>query len=50
MARDLAAHGTELLALMQAGRWSSPKMPATYTRNEQAGRGAVARYYQNTAQ
>lgn len=46
MARDLAATGTELPALMQAGRWSSPKMPATYTRNESAGRGAVARYYQ----
>lgn len=45
MARDLAATGCELPALMQAGRWASPKMPAVYTRNEQAGRGAVARYY-----
>ena len=45
MARDLAASGCELPALMQAGRWASPKMPAVYTRNEQAGRGAVARYY-----
>lgn len=45
MARDLAATGCELPALMTAGRWASPKMPALYTRNEQAGRGAVARYY-----
>ena len=45
MARDLAAVGTELPALMQAGRWKSERMPALYTRNETAGRGAVARYY-----
>lgn len=45
MAQDLARAGTELPALMQAGRWESPTMPAAYTRNEQAGRGAVARYY-----
>ena len=45
MARDLAANGTELPALMQAGRWQSERMPAVYTRNESAGRGAVARYY-----
>ncbi len=45
MARDLAAAGTELPALMQAGRWKSESMPALYTRNEAAGRGAVARYY-----
>ncbi len=30
---------------MQAGRWKSERMPALYTRNEAAGRGAVARYY-----
>ncbi len=46
MARDLAATGCELPALMQAGRWKKPEMPAAYTRNESAGRGAVARYYQ----
>ena len=45
MARDLAASGTELPALMQAGRWKSARMPALYTRNEAAGRGAVAQYY-----
>ena len=46
MARDLAATGCQLPALMQAGRWKKPEMPAVYTRNESAGRGAVARYYQ----
>ena len=45
MARDLAQAGIELPALMTAGRWSSPTMPARYTRAELAGRGAVARYY-----
>lgn len=45
MARDLAKAGTELPSLMTAGRWSSPRMPALYTRNESAGRGAVAQYY-----
>ena len=45
MAIDLAASGCELPALMTAGRWESPTMPARYTRAETAGRGAVARYY-----
>ena len=45
MARDLSMAGTELPSLMTAGRWSSPRMPALYTRNESAGRGAVAQYY-----
>lgn len=45
MARDLARAGTELTSLMTAGRWSSAKMPALYTRNETAGRGAVAQLY-----
>ena len=43
-AQDLAAKGAELPALMVAGRWKSPAMPARYVRNEAAGRGAVARY------
>ncbi len=46
MAQDLARSGTELPALMTAGRWQSPTMPARYTRAEQAGRGAIARYYE----
>ena len=45
MAQDLARVGIELPALMTAGRWTSPTMPARYTRAELAGRGAVARYY-----
>jgi len=45
MAIDLAASGCELPALMTAGRWESPTMPARYTRKEAAARGAVARYY-----
>ena len=45
MARDLARAGIELPSLMNAGRWRTPSMPAHYTRNESAGRGAVARYH-----
>ena len=48
MAQDLASTGTELPALMTAGRWTSSKMPARYTERQAAGRGAVARYYQGT--
>ena len=45
MAQDLTAHGAGLVAIMTAGRWKSERMPAYYSRNEAAGRGAVARYY-----
>ena len=45
MAQDLAASGAELPALVEAGRWESPTMPARYTRSQAAERGAVARYY-----
>ena len=48
MAQDLARSGTELPALMTAGRWQSPTMPARYTRAEQAGRGAIARFYETS--
>ena len=44
MAQDLATAGTGLVELQTAGRWASPRMPAHYTRNHAAGRGAVARY------
>ena len=47
MAQDLAASGAELPALMVAGRWQSPRMPARYTEKQALGRGAVARYYQD---
>ena len=46
MAQDLASTGTELPALMSAGRWKNSKMPARYTERQAAGRGAVAKYYQ----
>ncbi len=49
MALDLARSGTELPSLMTAGRWSSPTMPALYTRNETAEKGAVAEYYREIA-
>lgn len=45
MAQDLAGRGVELPALMEAGRWQSPKMPAYYIRGVSAARGAVARCY-----
>ena len=45
MARDLARMGIELPSLMNAGRWRSPAMPAHYTRNESAGKGAVAQFH-----
>ncbi len=45
MACDLVRAGIELPGLMTAGRWRSPAMPAHYTRNETASRGAVAQYY-----
>ena len=45
MAQDLAAEGYSLAQLMTAGRWSSPAMPARYTRNQSAARNAVALYY-----
>jgi len=49
MAQALAAAGEELPALMTAGGWQSHTMPATYTRAELAGRGAVARFYARQA-
>lgn len=45
MAQTLARANIELPAIMQAGRWQSPSMPARYIRNEAAGRGAVAQLY-----
>ena len=47
MAQDLAAEGIQLPALMTAGRWTTSVMPARYTKNTEAARGAVAQYYQN---
>ena len=39
MAQDLAAEGAELPAIMQAGRWKSPEMPARYAERMIAGWG-----------
>ena len=46
MAVDLAEAGLNLPQLMQAGRWKSAGMPARYTEQVEAGRGAVAKFYQ----
>ena len=46
-ARDLVRAGAELPELMTAGRWKSSAMPDRYTAAEQAGRGAVAKYYEH---
>ncbi|MBL6458826.1 site-specific integrase [Belnapia sp. T6] len=43
MAQDLVANGADLPAVMQAGRWRSPTMPARYAERLLAERGAVAR-------
>lgn len=45
MTQDLAASGAELPAIMQAGRWKSPTMPARYAERALASRGAVAQFY-----
>ena len=45
MTQDLTANGAGLVAIMNAGRWKSERMPAHYARGEAAGLGAVARYY-----
>ena len=45
MTQDLVAHGAGLVAIMNAGRWKSERMPAHYSRGETAGLGAVARYH-----
>ena len=48
MAQDLAATGVELPSSAPAGRWKSSKMTAQYTERQASGRGAVARYYQES--
>lgn len=45
MAQDLAQAGISLVALMEAGRWKSAKMPRHYIRGVEAGQGAVAQWY-----
>ena len=48
MGQDMANTGVERPALMTAGRWKSSKMPARYTERQAVGRGAVAKYYQES--
>ena len=42
-AQELAQRGATLVELQNAGRWTNSQMPAHYTRNQAAGKGAVAR-------
>ncbi|MFC7694277.1 tyrosine-type recombinase/integrase [Paeniroseomonas aquatica] len=44
MAQDLVARGADLPAVMQAGRWKTPAMPARYAERLLAGRSVVARF------
>ena len=44
-AQALVAAGKSLTAVMVAGRWESPGMPAHYSRGEAAAKGAVASLY-----
>ena len=42
-AQELAQRGATLVELQNAGRWTDSQMPAHYTREQAAGKGAVAR-------
>jgi hypothetical protein len=46
MSQDLVAAGADLAAVMQAGRWKTPTMPARYGEHLLAAKAAVAQYYQ----
>ena len=48
MAQDQAASGVELPELMTTCRRKRSRMPVRSTEREAAGRGAVARYYQES--
>ena len=48
-AQDMAAHGIDLAAIMQAGRWKTPHMVGRYTEHISARRGAAARLAQSQA-
>jgi hypothetical protein len=49
MAQDLAAAGFDVVAIMQAGRWTSAGMVARYVERLHVTRGTVARYYRAQA-
>ena len=42
-AQELAQRGATLVELQNAGRWTDSQMPVHYTREQAAGKGAVAR-------
>ncbi len=42
VAQGMTAAGFGLAEIMQAGRWKSPAMPARYSENQKAKRGAAA--------
>lgn len=43
-AQDLLAEGFSLAEIMEAGRWSTERMPARYTENQAAARGGMAQF------
>ena len=45
-AQSLVAAGASTAELMQAGRWTDERTATRYAANELAGRGAVARYFE----
>lgn len=47
-AQDLVAAGQDLLAVMQAGGWKDPKMPARYTEHLAAMRGGMAKLWEQS--
>jgi hypothetical protein len=49
MAQDLVAFGADLPAVMQAGRWQTPAMPARYAERLLATRNAVAQFHARQA-
>jgi integrase len=42
-AQDMAAHGIELIAIMQSGGWKSPEVAARYVRSLAVSRSGMAR-------
>ena len=47
MAQDLYAKGATILQLQTECGWSSPDMPARYTRKQATERGAIAEHFRN---
>lgn len=43
-AQDLLAEGFSLAEIMEAGRWTTERMPARYTENQAAARGGMAQF------